>query len=125
MGFIYKLITEKGIYIGSTRRKNVVKRINEHLSDVKYPKKCTSSLILKDAETIEYEILEAINDCDIPNIKDREAYHILQNPECVNKCIPLLREAKIKNKQYDKIECPTCKQPLIRKSLLKHNQRKH
>jgi len=123
VGVIYKLESEYGIYIGSTFR-SVDIRINEHIRDMKYDKKCSSAKILRDAVNIQYEILETINTNDKYELKSKEYDYIIANPQCINVYRPYITNIS-HLEPYKKIRCPECHIEITKKSLWKHKKRKH
>ena len=121
--YIYKLETEYGFYIGSTCRR-IETRVAEHLRDIKYPKKNSSAKILKDAINISYEILETLNTTNKYELKNKEYEYIVNNPGCVNEQRPYNYDISHLS-IYKKVTCPHCQMVLTKKSLWKHNKRKH
>lgn len=121
--YIYKLETSRGFYIGYTTR-SVEKRIAEHIRRKDVPKFCTSSKILKDVDNVSYTILETLNTTDKYELKSREYEHIILNPGCVNQQRPYNYDISHLS-MYKKVTCPHCQMVLTKKSLWRHNKRKH
>jgi hypothetical protein len=122
VGIIYKLETEYGNYIGSTFR-DIDIRIREHISDMRYEKKCSSAKILKDAVNIQYEILECLNTTDKYELKNKECEYIINTPGCINVYRPYDNISHLA--RYQKVRCPDCNGEFAKKSLWKHKKRKH
>lgn len=123
IGIIYKLETEYGFYIGSTCRR-IETRIAEHMRDMHIPKKNSSSQILKDAVNISYTILETLNISDKYELKNKECEYIVNNPGCVNVYRPYTYNIRHLS-PWKRVICPHCQLELTKKSLWKHNKRKH
>ena len=80
---IYCIIdnTNNNVYIGKTKTKYLSKRINNHESDFRRGKYCSSQKILKNNNWI-YKLLE--DDLNEYEAKQREAYYIQNTENCIN-----------------------------------------
>jgi hypothetical protein len=123
VGIIYKLETEYGFYIGYTTRP-IEKRIAEHIRRKNVQKFCSSAIILKDAINISYQILETVNTSDKYELKSREYEYIISNPGCINQQRPYTYNIRHLS-PWKRVICPHCQMELTKKSLWKHNKRKH
>jgi len=95
VGIIYKIYSPEcdKVYIGSTRRKNLVKRYHEHKQQSKPTNKrnSTSQYLFQNYDEVFIEPLEEFEDIDKIDLAIIETKYILKN-NCLNERIPVKKK---------------------------------
>lgn len=120
---IYRLVSEKGVYIGSTKQE-LDQRLKQHYQFNNVDRPCSSKNIMTNNTKI-----ELIETCEEADRYEREAFWI-KNTENVNINIPektfnykewyLDNKERILQKQNTKIECDKCGKYVCKNNLKRH-----
>ena len=119
-GKIYKIVCNKTgkCYVGSTRLKYLCDRLAKHTYNYRKfkdgsSKKTLTSFKVLENDDYDIHLLENVPFNAVEELYQREKYHIINTPNCVNKTIPTrtLKEyrqdnlEKIKEKHNNPVKC--------------------
>ena len=140
-GYIYKLCfndDDMTCYIGSTKRKRLKQRLNEHKYDIRTgrcAKNSKGKYFLDRINEIQIVLLEKYKYINNKDLLYRERYWIEQNISNINHLCPIREKQEISalnriyywknrdrilNKKNDKINCPNCNDLVSKIYLKKH-----
>ena len=98
-GKIYKITSGDKLYIGSTTQ-SLSQRLGGHKSSKKHGGHCSSFEIINNTDC-QITLIELYPCNSREELLARERYHIDKNPQCINKCVPILSNEE-RSQKYPK-----------------------